>query len=361
MKILFILEYYEPNVGGVEKLFKTLAESLVEEGHEVSVLTNRYDNKLKAVEQINGVEVKRVQCFNRFLFTLLSIPAALKAAKDCDLIHTSSYNAAIPARIAAKFYNKKSIITFHEVWDKLWFELPFISYHQKLIYRSFEKFILKLKFDRFIAVSEATKASLIEVGVNENKITRIYNGIDYPKSTSEPKISSNNFTFTYLGRLGISKGLDLLIPAAQQFISEYPDARLKLICPDQPKSMLSKIQQLIKKYNIESQTDFIHSSDQSKIEDEIINSNCIVIPSYSEGFCFVAAEVTALGIPIVSSGKKALSEVVSGKEVRIEALSSEGIYKALLKAKNNNYLETPIRKFELSDCVNAYLNLYTKL
>lgn len=361
MKVLFILEYYEPNVGGVEKLFKTLAESLVEEGHEVNVLTNRFDNKLKAEKQINGVKVKRVQCINRFLFTLLSIPAAIKAAKDCDLIHTSSYNAAIPARIAAKFHNKKSIITFHEVWDKLWLELPFINYNQKLAYRSFEKLILRFKFDRFIAVSEATKASLIEMGVNKQKLSRIYNGIDYPNSIPEPKVLTDNFTFTYLGRLGISKGLDLLIPAARQFISEYPDARLKLICPDQPKSMLRKIQMLIKKYNIETQTSIIHSLNKSKIEDEIQNSNCIVIPSYSEGFCFVAAEAVALGVPIISSGKKALSEVVSGKEVRIEVLSSEGIYKALLKAKNNNYSETPIRKFELSDCVNAYLDLYSKL
>ena len=28
MKVLFVLEYYYPNIGGVEKLFKTLAESL---------------------------------------------------------------------------------------------------------------------------------------------------------------------------------------------------------------------------------------------------------------------------------------------------------------------------------------------
>jgi len=361
MRILFILEYYEPNVGGVEKLFKTLAESLVKEGHEVEVLTNRFNRSLKSSEVINGVKIKRIQCYNRFLFTIFAIPAAIKAAKYCDLIHTSSYNAALPARIAAKVQNKKSIITFHEVWDKLWFELPFINYAQKLDYRSFEKFILRLNFDRFIAVSDATKASLVEVGINENKISRIYNGINYPKLTPEHKISSDKFVFTFLGRLGISKGLDLLIPAAHQFISDFPDTQFKLICPDQPKSMLKRIKQLIRKFNIESQTRIIHTSDQIRIANELQSSNCVIIPSYSEGFCFVAAEVASLGIPIISSGKKALSEVVSGKEVRIEELTPSGIYNALHKAKQNQYIETSLKKFELKDCIDGYLNLYANL
>lgn len=361
MKVLFILEYYEPNVGGVEKLFKTLAESLVKEGHQVTVLTNKFDKTLRSYELINGVTIKRVRCFNRFLFTILSIPAAIQEAKDCDLIHTSSYNAAIPARIAAKIQQKHSIITFHEVWDKLWYELPFISFAQKFIYQKFEKLILKLKFDRLIAVSEATKTSLIEAGIKEQKITKIYNGIDYPRFNSETKVQPDNFIFTYLGRLGISKGLDLLIPAASHFIAEYPDSVFKIICPSQPKVLFKKIKRLIKTYQIESQTKFIHSSDQAKITKEIQHSSCVVIPSYSEGFCFVAAEVASLGVPIVSSGRKALSEVVSGKEVRIKFLNSKSIYNALLEAKQDHYKETSLKKFELSDCVKAYLDLYSKL
>ena len=39
MKILFVTDYYYPHIGGVEKLFKSLAESLVEKGNKVSVIT----------------------------------------------------------------------------------------------------------------------------------------------------------------------------------------------------------------------------------------------------------------------------------------------------------------------------------
>lgn len=361
MKILFILEYYEPNVGGVEKLFKTLAESLVKAGHKVEVLTNRYERSLKPNEVINDVHIKRIRCFNRFLFTVLAIPFAIRMARNCDLIHTSSYNAALPARIAAKFQNKKSIITFHEIWDRLWFDLPFINYFQKHSFRKFEQLILKLKFDQFIAVSDSTKLDLIEAGIDSSKITRIYNGIDYSQINPKPQKTTNDFIFTYLGRLGISKGLDLLIPAASKLILDFPNTQFKLICPNQPKSILKKIKELIKKYNIESQTSILHFLDQSKIRSEIQKSNCVVIPSYSEGFCFVAAEVAALGVPIVSSGRKALTEVVSGKEVKIDELSAEGIYNALVKAKNNKFQKTPLKKFELNDSVKSYIDLYSRL
>ena len=70
MKILFVLEYYEPHIGGVETLFKSLAHQLVQKGHEITVVTNRYDAKLSAHEVIDGVEVYRYRFYNRYLFTL---------------------------------------------------------------------------------------------------------------------------------------------------------------------------------------------------------------------------------------------------------------------------------------------------
>ena len=67
MKVLFLLEYYEPHVGGVETLFKSLAVQLVKRGYQVTVLTNKYDSSLKSKEIIEGVEVIRYRFDNRYL------------------------------------------------------------------------------------------------------------------------------------------------------------------------------------------------------------------------------------------------------------------------------------------------------
>jgi hypothetical protein len=75
----------------------------------------------------------------------------------------------------------------------------------------------------------------------------------------------------------------------------------------------------------------------------------------------VAAEAVALEIPMISSGKAALQEVVSGKFINMETFDSEGIYKSLVKAKNEAYEISPIKKFTLQDTIEAYLNLYLSI
>ena len=41
MKILYILDYFYPYVGGVPTVFLNLAREMVTKGHEVTVLTSR--------------------------------------------------------------------------------------------------------------------------------------------------------------------------------------------------------------------------------------------------------------------------------------------------------------------------------
>ena len=125
MKILFVLEFYLPHLGGVENVFKNLCESLVKKGHSVKIITSKLP-KTKKKEIINGVQVERIcvpKLFNRYFFTFFAIFKTIKELKHYDLVHTTTFTAAFPARIAAKFRNKKSILTVHEVWIDKWKEL----------------------------------------------------------------------------------------------------------------------------------------------------------------------------------------------------------------------------------------------
>jgi hypothetical protein len=40
IKILFVLEYYSPHIGGMETLFQNLCEGLVKRGYKVAVVTS---------------------------------------------------------------------------------------------------------------------------------------------------------------------------------------------------------------------------------------------------------------------------------------------------------------------------------
>ncbi len=362
MRILFILEHYYPYVGGAEQLFKSVAEGLAAKGHEVRILTTLYDKNLPEKESINQVEVHRINCVNRFLFTVLAIPSAIKMAGETDLIFTTSYTAAFPSWVAGVFRRKKRIIVFHEVWNKLWWELPYLSFFQRLSYYLFEWFILKLSFDQFIAVSDFTKRCLVENGVDEKKVTRIYNGLEAADFEGFKIKKPKQFTAIYLGRLGVSKGLDLLIPAAAKFAKKHPDVLFKFVLPTRPENFLNQIKKEIEKEGLKTENYIIlHELTRKELFNEIVKSTCVVVPSYSEGFGFVAAEAIALKMPLISSQKGALKEVVSGQFIAMEEHSSKGLFKALEKAKKGNWQVSEIKDFPFQETINQYLELIEKM
>jgi len=357
MKILFILELYYPNIGGIEKLFKSLAETLAGQGHEVTVITTRFRKDLPLRESLNGVKIKRLKFSSRFMFTFFGVFSMLKDARHCDIIHTTSYNAAFPARVAGLISRKKVIITFHEVWGKLWFRLPFIHSVSKSLFYLYEQFILRLGFYRYVAVSDYTRQCLLRSGIKNTRIVRIYNGLDYSAYEPGAFAPPENFVFTYFGRLGISKGLDLILDASAAFLKDHPEAQLKLIIPRTPARLFNKIKNLLKNLP-EGRYTLLHHLNETDLRHQLQHSSCIMIPSYSEGFCFAAAESIAMGIPLISSGKGALKEVVSGKHIVMESQDSKGLSDALEKACRNEWIDMPVKEFPFEDTLAEYTRLY---
>ena len=367
MTILFVLENHYPYIGGVETLFKTLTEALVEKGNRVIVLTSHTDKSSPKSEVLNGVEINRLPFPNRYFFTFFSVPAILKYIKECDVVHTTSYNAGLPAFIASLVARKKVVITFHEYWGKLWFKLPYMNIIARSLFFSFEQMLVRLPFTKFIAVSESTKESLLQAGIRENKIIVNHNGVDYDqieasvKNTVKNDLENQPFTYTFCGRLGMSKGIDILLEAASAFKEKRSDSKLKMIIPKIPAAFFEKILKEIKDRKLEQYIELKHELEKQELQRELLNSHCVVVPSYTEGFCFVAVETIALGIPIISSDKKALREVVSGKFIKMKSFDSNALVDALEDAYHGKWNESEVVKFHLDDSVNRYIRVYNDL
>jgi glycosyltransferase involved in cell wall biosynthesis len=366
MKILFVLENHYPNIGGVETLFKNLTEALAENNIEVTVVTTQFDKKLLREETINNVKIIRLPFYNRYIFTFLAFIPLISYARKHDIIHTTSYNAGVPAFLAGLLTRTQTIITFHEVWGKLWFKLPYMNKLSLSLHYTFEKFLLALPFSHYIAVSDSTKNALIEAGIPESKIKKIYNGIDYSKfksvSKEDNKAKTNEgHTFTYFGRLGISKGLDILLNGIRLLYESDHSFKINLVIPKTPVDFHDRILQEIDEYNI---TPIITVHSHLPIEELhniIRESDTIIIPSYSEGFCFSAVEAMALDVPIIHSGKGSLKEVVSAKNIMMQDLSAEALMDAMIRAIHDDWDTSPLRKFPLNESVNLYLDFYKNL
>ncbi len=364
MKILFVLENYYPNVGGLETLFKTLVEKLAAAGHEITIITTKPFGGLPFKEEIGNVKIIRLP-FGRYTYTFLGFLPILFYIRQMDIIQTTSYNAGIPAIIAGKIFRKKVVITFHEVWADLWSELPFMSKFSKWGHRLFERMLLRFPFDKFVAVSNATATALKNVGIPNEKIEVIHNGIDYIAfeqiKKEKEKAVDNKFNYLYFGRLGISKGLNLILDAASKFKIDFPNSKLTMIIPQNPKPFYNMFMNLVKEKNLVDYIEFKHQLKYQDLLDELTQTDCAIIPSYSEGFCYAAVECIALGTPIISSDRAALKEVVSGTYIKMKSQTTEGLYDALVKANKGDWENSPIKHFHIDETITKYIHLYNKM
>jgi glycosyltransferase involved in cell wall biosynthesis len=361
MKILFVLEYYEPHIGGVETLFKSVAQQLVQQGHQVTVVTNRYDAILSDYESIDGVEIYRYRFYNRYLFTFFAWLPVLKYAKEVDIIHTTSYNAALPAWIAGKIKRKDVIITFHEYWGKLWFELPWLNPVSRYLNSAFERMLVKLPFKKFVVVSDFTRSALAYAGVGADRLTRIYNGIQYSdfEELRSGEVNKGDFNFLFFGRVGYSKGLDVLLKAASLMDTDHP-YQLKLILPQEP--LLKKVHALIDEIGLSKSAITIeHSVPFDQLLQEIASADAVIIPSYSEGFCYAAVETMAIGTPLIISGKGALSEVVTGQHINYDSIEPRDLADAMVKAIEGEWTYTDQVEYPLQHTIDQYIDLYEDL
>ncbi len=93
MKILFLSHYFSPHIGGVEKHVYLLSRRLIKKGHEVTVITYKFDPKLKSRETIDGIKVIRFDYPKKkfiglfYIWRFLFLKRSLLAAIDVIHIH----------------------------------------------------------------------------------------------------------------------------------------------------------------------------------------------------------------------------------------------------------------------------------
>ncbi len=366
MNILFILDNYWPFKGGAETLFKNLAEGLAKEGNSVTVLTRKLKGTKKN-EQLNGVKIHRISTINRYLFTFLAIPKAISLARKADIIHTTTFNSALPAWKASKLTRKPCVMTVHEVWLGKWGKYTSMDKYASLMHELLERPIYMLGFDRFVCVSNSTKKQLTtSCRINEKKVSVIYNGVDYshfdPKKHSGKGIRKKlglekSFACLVYGRAAPSKGMEY---AAKAVSMSRANAKFLFIVAKDYSESYSKFIEILKKAD-KSKFLLLDPVSYNELPEYIAASDCVIVPSLSEGFGYAAAESCAMGKPVIASNATSLPEVVSGKFLLVEPRNPKAIAEAIEKASKGKYHKSKLRKFTIEENVKRHMELYRKL
>ena len=117
MRILNTLYYYRPHFSGLTVYTERLARTLVSQGHQVTVLTSQYERSLQLVENIDGVDVKRVPvAFNvskgPIMPTFLYRAARLIPEHDILHLHVPQLEAA-PLSLLGRAFGVPVVLTYH--------------------------------------------------------------------------------------------------------------------------------------------------------------------------------------------------------------------------------------------------------
>jgi glycosyltransferase involved in cell wall biosynthesis len=117
MRVLIALTYYRPHYSGLTIYTERLAGALAARGHQVTVLTSRFNPGLPAVEQSNGVKIVRPSVWMRVSKGVL-MPTMLwhawRLMRNADIVnlHVPQLDAG-PIAIMARLMGKPVVLTYH--------------------------------------------------------------------------------------------------------------------------------------------------------------------------------------------------------------------------------------------------------
>jgi glycosyltransferase involved in cell wall biosynthesis len=117
MRILTVLTYYRPHTSGLTIYSERLAEAFAKRGHQVTVLTSRFDPSTPLEEMRNGVRIVRAPVALRISKGVIMPTIGLLAWKhvyenDVVQLHLPQFDAPGFAT-RARLLGKQAVLTYH--------------------------------------------------------------------------------------------------------------------------------------------------------------------------------------------------------------------------------------------------------
>src|SRR3989338_5655267 len=357
MKALFCINNL--GVGGAERLVVDDINEMLGRGYSVRLLTfkKESDKTLSGECKIEKADW-RVIPFSSLLNVVdwIKIYSYVKKEKP-DIVLSHLWFSNVITRVTCKIAGIKNVISFeHNVYDTV---------KTKKMYwldRFLQKWCKKI-----IAVSSAVKASLIEHGIRESRITVVNNGIDILKYNKSPDlalkekigISRNDFVFLTVGRLIPQKGIDILLQA----FAKLQGSSVLLVVGQGTEE--NNLKELAQELGVSERVRFLGV--RNDVPDVLAISDVFVLASRYEGLGIVVLEAMASRKPIIISDFEAGKDmIVSGQNgLVVQKESVEELFEVMNKIMSNSVLREnlaqkayeKVQEFSIKEHVSKILSL----
>ena len=369
LKIMFLSQYFPPEIGAASARVSELANMLKKFGHEITVVTEfpnyphgviseAHRGKLFLKEKENGIDVVRTfvlasergTFFQRMLFYISFMISSIFGGlftKKCDIIIASSppLFVALSGYVLSKV--KRSIFVFEvrDIWPESAKSLGqlrgrvFIWLSEKL-----ETFLYR-RARQIIVVTKGFIENLVGKKIEREKIALVSNGVDVDFFKPSPKDQNilkkynleNKFIVSYIGNIGLAQGIHVIIECAE-ILKEYQDIVFILVGDG-----VVKKQSVVRVERLGlSNVLFIETQPKSKIASFLSLSDICLVPLMKTQLFKITVpsklyESLACGKPVIltvdGEARHILEEAKSG--VFVEPENPQELAKAVLKLYNN--------------------------
>ncbi|TAH27135.1 MAG: glycosyltransferase family 1 protein [Cytophagales bacterium] len=370
MKILIYSHVFYPSIGGIEIVSATLADYLVKNGYQVTVVTSTPSQ----TKDLFPYQVIRQPSFLQ----------KLKLVKTHDIIHSNG------ASMALFFYAKllrKPFLWTHGGYqlsciDGLgWVngeEAPLnprdsIHYHfKKFGFKHAFKEGFKLYLRRWVGKKVDANIAITHWVAQRQALPNqvvIYNPFPLEHFYNITRSAITPFDFIYVGRLVSEKGLPTLIDAFHQLSINLPNTKLSLAIVGDG-DWRSKIELKVKDLQLSQEITFWGKKSGTDLYDIISKAKIAIVPSlWEEPMGGVAIELMAAGKNMIVSKNGGLAECVGKAALTFDNGNSQQLAEQMktlyldktLQENQLLLLSKQLEQFNPNNLTKQYIKLYKKV
>ncbi|MBT9145824.1 MAG: Poly(glycerol-phosphate) alpha-glucosyltransferase [candidate division WS2 bacterium] len=288
--------------GGAEKRVYEISKRLVVRGHEVHWFGLKWwDGKndigmdgvhLHGIGKWDNLYVNGRRSIREGLYFGIKTLTGLKGDFDVIDCQQFPYFSCFSAKVHSLLNKSKLVITWYEIWGDYWFEYL----GKKGIFGwSVERMIAKIPH-LAIPISEKIKEDLKSLGVSEEIMRVVPNGVDF-YGLQGIKPSSERFDVIYVGRLISHKNVDILLKAISVVKKEISNVTCGII-GDGPE--MNKLKVLSTELELNDNVKFFGFIENDEdVYARMKASKVFVLPSTREGFPNTIVEANSCGLPAI--------------------------------------------------------------
>lgn len=261
LHILFISQYFPPEMGAPSARTYELCRHWAEKGHKVTVITGfpnhptgvippEYRQHFYKIEMIDGIKVirtyvyatpnkgffKRILSYISFMCSAIFLGPWKAGCPDLVIATSPQFFVAIAGYIISRIKRKSFIFEVRDLWPESIVQLGQLKNRTIIRFlESIEAFLYR-KAKMIIAVTDSFVPIIAGKGVTESKIKVVKNGVDlslFNASKSNPELKKQlnlegKFIVSYIGTHGLSHALDKVLDTVA-LLKDHPDIHFLLI------------------------------------------------------------------------------------------------------------------------------------